>query len=365
MNNIAPLTLMAASALTLNGQQFAYQTIDHPSGNNTFLRGVSGLNLVGYYQNSGNSTSYGFLKTGGAFTSIAGSIGPGLNNTVVSVQPTGIFGNTIVGGGLYTMGGSPELGFAYDIPSGVYTIMPQGFGGASMIATGIGSDVIVGYAGQVTPPGNNWRKHSFSYDLNGYSPQLDYPDPLSLYEGIALSTLAQGTDGTTIVGYHLISDYNPNGSNYNYHGFTLNNGNWTTITAPGSFNTYAQGIDSGNIVGYFNDLSGIHGFIFDGISYQTLDVPGAVETRAYGISGDTVVGTYLDSFGLSHGFVTTLPDIPITVTVTESDTRVIKSKNLLFLGGALEPTAAVNVNSRIIVSVNSTGTINSDRKSVV
>jgi len=359
MKYLQAATLVAASALTLRGQQFTYQTIDHPSGDNTFLRGVSGNSLVGYYQNSGSSTSYGFLQTAGTFASIAGSIGPGLNNTVVSIQPTGIFGNTVVGGGLYTMGGSPELGFAYNIQSGAYTIMPQGFGGASMIATGIGNDVIVGYAGQVTPPGNSWRKHSFSYDTNGYSAQLDYPDPLSLYEGIALSTLAQGTDGATIVGYHLISDYNPQGVNYNYHGFVLNKGNWTTIDAPGSFNTYAHGIDAGNIVGYFNDLTGVHGFIYDGSSYRTLDVPGAVETRAYGISGDTVIGTYLDSLGLSHGFATTLPDIPISVTINELDSRVTKSKNLLFLGGALEPTTAASINSPIIVSDSSSGTINS------
>jgi hypothetical protein len=62
--------------------------------------------------------------------------------------------------------------------------------------------------------------------------------------------------------------------------------------------------------------------------------------------------------------MTTLPDIPITVTVTEFDSRVIKSKNLLFLGGALEPTTAVNINSQIIVSVNSTGTINSSFGSI-
>jgi autotransporter-associated beta strand protein len=358
------LMLLAAVGLELNAQQFTYNTINHPTGDSTFVTGVSGTKVVGYYQYNGSQTSYGFIETAGNFTAIGGSIGPGINNTVVSIQPTGISGNTVVGGGLYTMGGSPELGFSYDITSGSYTIMPQGFGGASMIATGISNGLIVGYAGQISPPGNYWRKHSFTYDTNGYSAQLDYPDPLSLYEGIALSTQAQGTDGTTVVGYHLISDYNPLGVNYNYRGFTLNNGTWATLNAPNAFNTYAMGINGGNIVGYFNDFVGVHGFLYDGNSYLILDFPGAIETRAFGISGDVIVGSYVDSLGISRGFSTTIPETPITNTINELDSRIVRGRNLLFQGGTLAPTSSISLNTSVIVSSNSTGVLDSSAGSI-
>ena len=351
--------LMLLAAVGLKAQQFTYNTINHPTGDSTFVTGVSGTKVIGYYQYNGSQTSYGFIETAGSFTAIGGSIGPGINNTVVSIQPTGISGNTVVGGGLYTMGGSPELGFSYDITSDSYTIMPQGFGGASMIATGISNGLIVGYAGQILPPGNYWRKHSFTYDTNGYSAQLDYPDPLSLYEGIALSTQARGTDGTTIVGYHLISDYNPLGVNYNYRGFTLNNGTWATLNAPNAFNTYAMGINGGNIVGYFNDFDGVHGFLYDGVSYLTLDFPGATETRALGISGDVIVGSYIDALGISRGFSTAIPETPITNTINELDSRIVRGRNLLFQGGALAPNSSISINTSVIVSSNSTGLLDS------
>ncbi len=359
LKHVTLSTLIAACSAKLLSQQFTYGVIDNVSGTDTYLTSVSGQTIIGYYQNSGSANSTGFIYRNGAFTSLANSIGPGVSSGIVSLQPLGISGNTIVGGDLYTVGGSPGLGFIYNINSGTYTLMPQGFGGSGMKPTGISNGLIVGYAGQILPPGYIWRKHSFTFDGTTYSSALDYPDPLSLYEGIALSTQAQATNGSKIVGSYLISDYNPSGSNYAYHGFILSNGAWTTISAPGAFNTYAQGIDASNIVGYFNDIQGVHGYIYNGTSFATLDVPGAVETKATGISGDTIVGTYLDSNGRIHGFTTSLPVSEITTVISQTDPRVSGNRPLIFNRGTLTPTTSLTISAALSVVENSTGALDS------
>ena len=45
--------------------------------------------------------------------------------------------------------------------------------------------------------------------------------------------------------------------------------------------------------------------------YTTLDVPGASETYAYGIDGGNIVGVYSDGRG-THGFLATVVPLPAT-----------------------------------------------------
>ena len=362
---VSSLFLISAGSTGLLSQQFSFDTINHPLATDTYVTAISGQTLIGYYQNTGSANSNGFIYKNGTFSALGGSIAPGVNFGITSLQPLGISGNTIVGGELYTVGGTPGLGFIYDISSSTYTLMPQGFGGVGMKPTGISNNLIVGYAGQILPPGNFWRKHSFTFDGVTYSSPIDYPDPLSLYEGIAYSTQAQGTNGTQIVGSYLIPDYNPLVSNASYHGFLLSNGAWTTLNAPGAFNTYAQGISDSNIVGYFNDLLGVHGYVFDGSNYAILDVPGALETRAMGISGDTIVGTYLDSNGITKGFSTVIPVAQITTVINQSDPRVTGNKSLIFNNGTLATSNALTINAPVSVVAGSTGTINSENGNVI
>ncbi len=80
---------------------------------------------------------------------------------------------------------------------------------------------------------------------------------------------------------------------------------FTTIDVPGAdFLTNVLGINSaGDIVGDYQDATGVHGFLYDGVSFTTIDVPGASETHAYGIDNtERIVGYFINIFG-PHGFV--------------------------------------------------------------
>jgi hypothetical protein len=79
----------------------------------------------------------------------------------------------------------------------------------------------------------------------------------------------------------------------------------SSVLVPGSFGTYALGInDAGNVVGvYFDSQGREHGFLLQGTAYTSIDFPGAVATEALGTNkhGD-IVGDYTDSAGVVHGF---------------------------------------------------------------
>ncbi len=77
----------------------------------------------------------------------------------------------------------------------------------------------------------------------------------------------------------------------------------TSLTGP-------NGIDGNNVVGYFNDSSGVHrGFLYNGSTYQTIDHPLVIQNYAGAgtvlndISGSNIVGTYQDSSLVPHSFL--------------------------------------------------------------
>jgi hypothetical protein len=121
---------------------------------------------------------------------------------------------------------------------------------------------------------------------------LDYPG--------AIETRAQGIDGGNIVGYYV-------DSNMMVHGFLYNlaTATWTTLDYPDGGETYPYGIDGTNIVGYYWPPSGYHGFLYHGATWTTLDYPspGAFYTDALGIDGSNIVGYYWDASGVMHGFL--------------------------------------------------------------
>jgi probable HAF family extracellular repeat protein len=70
--------------------------------------------------------------------------------------------------------------------------------------------------------------------------------------------------------------------------------------------TAAQDIDStGQIIGWYRDVSGYHGFLLSGGKYTTFDDPSAANfTTPHGINNiGQIVGSYGDSGGFSHGFL--------------------------------------------------------------
>ncbi len=81
---------------------------------------------------------------------------------------------------------------------------------------------------------------------------------------------------------------------------------FTTINVSGATNTIASGINNaGQIVGHYNDSSGVHAFIDTSGVITSFDVPGAIATYAYGINNiGQISGSYIDATG-THGFVDT------------------------------------------------------------
>jgi probable HAF family extracellular repeat protein len=88
--------------------------------------------------------------------------------------------------------------------------------------------------------------------------------------------------------------------------FLFENGNYTTLEAPGAQWTEANGINaSGQIVGAYYDATGEHGFLLSNGSYTTLDVPGADWTAAFGINASGQIVDYFGDAGGIHVFLAT------------------------------------------------------------
>lgn len=80
------------------------------------------------------------------------------------------------------------------------------------------------------------------------------------------------------------------GDTSGYHGFLYDGTTWTSLDYPGSTETVAWGITSGNITGTYTDASGQHGFLYDGTTWTSLDYPGAVWTAAADFDAGNIVG---------------------------------------------------------------------------
>jgi hypothetical protein len=115
-------------------------------------------------------------------------------------------------------------------------------------------------------------------------------------------TFASGINSTDqIAGYY-------DDQNLVLHGFfRASNG---TITYPidprGATSTLLLGInDSGIMVGRYTDANGVHGMIFKSPhSFVSYDYPGATETSFNGINRrNMITGRYTDGSGLRHGFL--------------------------------------------------------------
>lgn len=91
-------------------------------------------------------------------------------------------------------------------------------------------------------------------------------------------------------------------------GYLLEQGNYTTITYPGSSFTFAGGANIWNtVVGIYVDSVGTgHGYIWRAGSFTSFDYPGASFTEASGINALGVIGgIFTDSAGNTHGFIRT------------------------------------------------------------
>jgi uncharacterized membrane protein len=89
-------------------------------------------------------------------------------------------------------------------------------------------------------------------------------------------------------------------------GYVIEDGVFTSFIVPGSLWTTAWDMNpSGQIVGFYEDATGVHGFLRTDGHYQTIDVPGAMHTFTMGINArGTIVGYYVAG-GVVRGFVAT------------------------------------------------------------
>src|SRR5262245_62836905 len=106
----------------------------------------------------------------------------------------------------------------------------------------------------------------------------------------------------------IVGSYDaPSGMFTGGHGFLEVSGVYSTLDDPSALDTFAQGINNtGQIVGYYVNVSGTHGFLLSGGSYTTLDgPPAATETSAEGINdAGQIVGYDNDDISsTAHGFL--------------------------------------------------------------
>jgi hypothetical protein len=240
-----------------------WTTLNYPGANGeTYITGVSGSNLVGYY---GVTVPVGW---GEFHTDYYGFLYNGMNWTTLPMVANGIDGSNIVGGNtVYNI--NTQSSTILNVPGYTYDIYGSKF---------------VGTYGDAS---NN--QHGFVYDGTTWN-TLDPPS--------ASWTQLVGIDGSNIVGTSDVGS------------FLYDGANWTTLNMPGAFMTQVTGINGDNIVGLYLDHSGgyEHGFCFNGTSWVTLDNPESQATRINGVDGSTFVGTCY-SYGSGYqGFVYTIPE---------------------------------------------------------
>lgn len=87
-------------------------------------------------------------------------------------------------------------------------------------------------------------------------------------------------------------------------GFIATDGAFAAIGVPGARYTQPYNInDAGQAVGFYGDATGAHGFLYDKGVFTTIDVPG-YGTEVYDINAQgQVVGEYLDSSVHGRGFI--------------------------------------------------------------
>jgi hypothetical protein len=264
----ASLLFVAGPGTTL---AITYTTLDDPlAPGHTFAQGISGGNIVGWYDDTSGGT-HGFLYNGSTYTTLDDPLARPSGFT----EPRAISGGNIVGD-YYDNSGFSHA-FLYNGSSYTTLNFPQPVGIS----------------------GGNIINSAYAYHFDG-SIYATLNDPLAGPQG----TYASGVSGGNIVGYYL--DTSSLG-----HGFLYDGSTFRTLDYPlGAIATVARGISGNNIVGYYFDSSyAAHAFLYNGSTYTTLDdPPGTFLTDAgLAIDGNRIVGTYYDAAGY-HGFVATVPE---------------------------------------------------------
>jgi hypothetical protein len=268
-----------------------WTTVDHPDAGlrGTFPMGISGKNIVGYYNTHSNGQR-GFLYDGATFTTIemptlnawtwASAVDAGV---ILGYYATPTSPTTSVTRG-FLLNGATFTTLECTLPGAVETV-PIDMDGTNVVGL---------YYDQACYP------HGFMYDGTTY---------VALDDPVGGGATLQGISGNRIVG-----------SSY-ARAFVYDGSAFQTLTPPqaSSQRTVASGVDSSNIVGYY-DTYGYDvfppsfrrdGFIFDGYAYTTINHPLTGTqgmTQPSDIEGNRVIGSYRDADGNFHGFIAVVPE---------------------------------------------------------
>ncbi|MEN6383965.1 MAG: PEP-CTERM sorting domain-containing protein [Phycisphaerales bacterium] len=282
-------------------QAISYTTLDYPGAKCTYITGIDGDTIVGYYSNYGSNYEgaidpHGFVYDGQTWTTLdcprklASSL---IYNTTIE----GINNGKIVGNCRVARPHPRECGFIYDGQTWTLLDFP---GAGDTYIQGIDGSNIAGYYQDET------GLHGFVYNGTTWNTLL-YPWTNSGY----VDTSVVGISGNNVA----ICDYG-------YYGtpdsviYNIENQTWSTIELPGAGFTGVMAIDGSNIVGGYGEGEGYeYYFLYDGTSWTTFDFSFSHSSivAITDMDGDNIVGHYSGSGGV-HGFIATIPE-PATLAL--------------------------------------------------
>jgi|GEM_PF-3074006 len=338
------LALAAFFLLRSTGRaQYVFTTIDDPvakaANGQTFVTGISGNTIVGYYFSQPLHSFYHVLGTTN-YTTL--DVPLGLVNGTSSTEAFGISGGNIVGNYQNNNNGAAGYyGFLYniasanyqtlDVPAGDYQnashTWPTAIDGANIVGYVAASpSIYLNYVGGFEAQYNG---AGFAYGTPFYYPSISQITVAAGYDTTNYSTYLNGISGNNAVGYYVDINFVSHGILYN-----LTSGAYTPVLSPSGAGCTLTGIDGNNVVGYYADPN--HSYNYSGFIYNIAtgkytatsirDPQAPQNTFLRAISGNTLAGYYLDVSGLTHGFVASIPVPVMNLAVTKTN-MVISATN--------------------------------------
>ena len=296
------LTGYLGLASEVHAQSYNYRIIEYPGASSTFITGISGSTVVGYYQDSSH-VDKGFVLNGSNYTQLT------LPVTSYGIYINGINGSTMFGSYMYSTvnGVTYGRGFAYDgtnftsyehpLSAVTDNDNPSRNTPANTAVNGIVGSTVFGSYTTLLPLSQTSTQLGFVYDGTNYT---TYERPG------ALSTQIRAISNGVIYGTYAMQT-GPQ------RGFKLVGGQYYDFGPDNSIMSMPFGASGNNVVGFYLGTDYIqHGYIYDGSTFTTFDYssPGVIGTGLLGISGNTLLGYSLDGSYNAKSFIATPSAVP-------------------------------------------------------
>jgi hypothetical protein len=307
---IVPLSSAAAdtppAAVPVAAASYAFTTIDFPGAAKTSVWGINTAgDIVGNYVDT-NAQTHGFLLSRGTFTTLDYPSSDVIATQGIAINAAGDIA------GVYSLKSPAPATNAHAYlrtKDGKWSTVD--YADATHIMQGgvyglLADGTMVGCFHEGNPA---TAMHGYALGPKGAT-RFDYPAnaPFAMHYGAS-------PDGSSIVGAYLLGTNTPD----NWHGYLLNGGKVTSVDVPGKLGTQAFGMGpAGEIVGAYKVLGADgktwlgRGFLADTRgsldpaqwAFTMVDVPAASQTFVRGINDSgNLVGYYFDASGVAHGFV--------------------------------------------------------------